>query len=101
MVLCPNLCFQIMMKDIPNLKVEDIAIAVVPRDVLVPKRIVGHLSHQPQGRAHYRCLVNSKGYGKVEGEDENDHPPPFLRRDSAALSCQDRAHSGEIVRANQ
>ena len=58
-----------MMKDIPNLKVEDIAIAVVPRDVLATEEELWdtyliNLKEEPITNV----LVNSKGYGKVEGE---------------------------------
>lgn len=61
--------FRIMMKDIPNLKVEDIAIAVVPRDDMAAEEELWdtyliNLKEEPISNV----LVNSKGYGEVEGE---------------------------------
>ena len=58
-----------MMKDIPNLKVEDIAIAVVPRDGMATEEELWdtyliNLKEEPITNV----LVNSRGYGKVEGE---------------------------------
>lgn len=58
-----------MMKDIPNLKVEDIAIAVVPREVLSDEEDLWdtyliNLKENPITNV----LINSKGYGEVEGE---------------------------------
>lgn len=57
------------MKDIPNLKVEDIAIAVVPREVLSDEEDLWdtyliNLKENPITNV----LINSKGYGEVEGE---------------------------------
>ncbi len=58
-----------MKKDIPQLKVEDIAIAIVPREEepieedLWDSYIV-NLKEAPISSV----LVNSKGYGKLEGE---------------------------------
>ena len=58
-----------MMKDIPNLKVEDIAIAVVPRDDLAAEEELWdtYLINLKE-ESISNVLVNSKGYGKVEGE---------------------------------
>ncbi|MCB0585183.1 MAG: hypothetical protein KDD06_07660 [Phaeodactylibacter sp.] len=57
-----------MMKDIPNLKVEDIAIAVVPRDITIDEELwdtyLINLKEEPISNV----LINSKGYGEVEGE---------------------------------
>ena len=56
------------MKDIPNLKVEDIAIAVVPRDITIDEELwdtyLINLKEEPISNV----LINSKGYGEVEGE---------------------------------
>ncbi len=65
----PQFVFWIMMKDIPNLKVEDIAIAVVPREELAMDEELWdtyliNLKEEPITNV----LVNSKGYGEVEGE---------------------------------
>ena len=59
-----------MMKDIPNHKVEDIAIAVAPRAEGDPDREVFwdsylvNLKEEPISNV----LVNSRGYGQVNGE---------------------------------
>ena len=58
-----------MIKDIPNLKVEDVAIAVVPRpddkseEDLWDTYII-NLKEEPI----QNVLVNSKGYGKIDGD---------------------------------
>ncbi len=58
-----------MKKDIPNLKVEDLAIAVVPRaDAEEAKELwdvyVINLKDEPLSNV----LINSRGYGEIEGE---------------------------------
>lgn len=58
-----------MMKDIPNLKVEDIAIAVVPRgegafEEDLWDTFLINLKEEPITNV----LINSKGYGEVDGE---------------------------------
>ncbi|MDX1665956.1 MAG: hypothetical protein R3350_01950 [Saprospiraceae bacterium] len=60
-----------MLKDIPNYKVEDLAIAVVPRreeerveDVELWDTYLINLKDDPIKSV----LINSKGYGKVEGD---------------------------------
>ena len=65
----PQFVFQIMMKDIPNLKVEDIAIAVVPRDADILEEELWdtyliNLKEEPITNV----LINSRGYGEIEGE---------------------------------
>ena len=58
-----------MKKDIPNLKVEDMAIAIVPRsemdeaETLWDTYILNFREESIQN-----VLINSKGYGEVEGE---------------------------------
>lgn len=58
-----------MKKDIPQLKVEDVAIAIVPREESSEKEelwdsYIVNLKEEPISSV----LVNSKGYGKLEGE---------------------------------
>ena len=59
-----------MKKDIPNLKVEDLAIAIVPRsdldieDALWDTYILNFREASIQN-----VLINSKGYGEIEGEN--------------------------------
>ena len=58
-----------MIKDIPNLKVEDVAIAVVPRiddksDEELWDTYIINLKEEPIKNV----LVNSKGYGQINGE---------------------------------
>ncbi len=59
-----------MKKDIPILKVEDLAVAVVPRDDLANMEddlwdiYILNLRNEPI----HSVLVNSKGYGEIEGE---------------------------------
>jgi len=55
-----------MMKDIPDLKVEDIAIAMVPRDD-EEEMWDSFLINEKEESIH-SVLVNSKGYGSMEGE---------------------------------
>ena len=58
-----------MMKDIPNLKVEDIAIAVVPREnTAVGEELWDTYLINLKEEPITNVLVNSKGYGEVEGE---------------------------------
>ena len=58
-----------MMKDIPNLKVEDLAIAVAPRDdqssgeTLWDSYLI-NLKEEPITNV----LINSRGYGELDGE---------------------------------
>jgi|AntRauTorckE5430_2_1112549.scaffolds.fasta_scaffold12276_2 hypothetical protein len=58
-----------MMKDIPNLKVEDLAIAVAPRkdqsteEMLWDSYLI-NLKEEPISNV----LVNSRGYGELDGE---------------------------------
>ncbi len=58
-----------MMKDIPNLKVEDIAIAVVPRaeDSLAEELWDTYLLNLKEEPIQ-NVLVNSRGYGELDGE---------------------------------
>ena len=53
-----------MKKDIPNLKVEDLAIAIVPRDEELWDSYVINLKEEPI----QSVLINSRGYGEVDGE---------------------------------
>jgi hypothetical protein len=58
-----------MKKDIPEFKVEDIAIAIVPREEEVVEEelwdcYIVNLKEEPISSV----LVNSRGYGKLEGE---------------------------------
>lgn len=53
-----------MKKDIPQLKVEDLAIAIVPRDDELWDTFIINLKEEPINNV----LVNSKGYGDKEGE---------------------------------
>lgn len=59
-----------MKEDIPNLKVEDLAIAIVPREDDIPAEeelwdvFILNLKEEPIKSV----LVNSKGYGAIEGE---------------------------------
>ena len=53
-----------MKKDIPNLKVEDLAIAIVPRDAELWDTYIINLKEEPITNV----LINSKGYGDREGE---------------------------------
>jgi len=59
-----------MMKDIPNLKVEDIAIAVAPRPEGDPDKEKFWDSYliNLKEQAISNVLVNSRGYGEVNGE---------------------------------
>jgi hypothetical protein len=59
-----------MMKDIPNLKVEDIAIAVAPRPEGDPDKEKFWDSYliNLKEEAISNVLVNSRGYGEVNGE---------------------------------
>ncbi len=53
-----------MKKDIPQHKVEDLAIAIVPRDEELWDTYVINLREQPI----QSVLINSKGYGELNGE---------------------------------
>ena len=53
-----------MKKDIPQLKVEDLAIAIVPRDEALWDTYVINLRDEPI----QNVLINSKGYGEIQGE---------------------------------
>lgn len=56
-----------MMKDIPNLRVKDLAIAIVPRqddDETLWDVFIINFKEQPIGSV----FVNSRGYGELEGE---------------------------------
>jgi len=54
-----------MKKDIPNLKVEDLAIAIVPRDEELWDTYILNLKEDPITDV----LINSHGYGKIEEEE--------------------------------
>ena len=53
-----------MKSDIPNLKVEELAIAIVPRDEELWDCYILNLRDQPITGV----LINSKGYGELNGE---------------------------------
>lgn len=58
-----------MMKDIPKLKVEDVAIAVAPREAQTTEEELWdsyliNLKEEPISNV----LINSRGYGEVDGE---------------------------------
>jgi len=53
-----------MKKDIPQLKVEDLAIAIVPRNDELWDTFIINLKEEPITNV----LINSKGYGDKEGE---------------------------------
>jgi len=57
-----------MKKDIPDLKVEDIALAIVPRNEDGEELWDSYLINL-KDTAIESVLVNSKGYGKVDGEE--------------------------------
>ena len=54
-----------MKKDIPDLKVEDIALAIVPRDEDLWDSYIINL----KDTTIESVLINSKGYGNVDGEE--------------------------------
>lgn len=59
-----------MKKDIPQHKVEDLAIAIVPRDDIIEKEELWDtyiLNLRPKPIKN--VLVNSRGYGEIEGEE--------------------------------
>jgi hypothetical protein len=57
-----------MKKDIPNLKVEDIAIAIVPPDLPSDEEMWDvYLINLKEGPIS-NVLINSRGYGEIEGE---------------------------------
>lgn len=57
-----------MKKDIPDLKVEDIALAIVPREDEEEDLWDSYLINL-KDTAIESVLINSKGYGQVDGED--------------------------------
>lgn len=57
-----------MKRDIPDLKVEDIALAIVPRKEKGEELWDSYLINL-KDTAIESVLVNSKGYGKVQGEE--------------------------------
>lgn len=58
-----------MMKDIPNLKVEDIAIAIVPRaEGALDEELWDTYLINLKEDAITNVLVNSRGYGEIDGE---------------------------------
>jgi hypothetical protein len=92
-----------MKKDIPELKVEDVAIAIVPRqedkesEVLWDSYIV-NFKEEPISSV----LVNSKGYGKLEGgKSKNDRASPLFRRNCSPELCPDRADPDQTVWIDQ
>jgi len=66
----PENHFLVMKKDIPQYKVEDLAIAVVPREENGPVEVelwdtfILNLKEEPI----QNVLINSRGYGEVNGE---------------------------------
>ncbi len=55
-----------MKKDIPNLKVEDLAIAIAPRD---DDELWDTFILNLKEEAISNVLINSQGYGKIDGEE--------------------------------
>ena len=53
-----------MKKDIPEYKVEDLAIAIVPRDEQLWDSYILNLKEDPI----HSVLINSRGYGELNGE---------------------------------
>ncbi len=58
-----------MKKDIPIKKVEDVAIAIIPRDGIVDGELWNVYLVNMKGSTMKNVLINSRGYGKLEEED--------------------------------
>ncbi len=77
-----------MKKDIPQYKVEDVAIAIVPRENETEEQqlwdtYLVNLKDEPISSV----LINSKGYGKVEGEKVRTTVLRHFFEEIQPLSC--------------